>query len=144
MMNINKTLRLSRNTALLLAAASGLTYMSSCSSDVDSPNGQKPETSSVTVGNNPSSQASRITFYGNPGTRAAADFPEVGEVVSLPADLPEYNDPNAAQQDHQNENRKKDMSSKVETTRSSSSTVPPYISQAMSAPTTSMEQVQSM
>lgn len=107
MMNINKTLRLSRNTALLLAAASGLTYMSSCSSDVDSPNGQKPETSSVTVGNNPSSQASRITFYGNPGTRAAADFPEVGEVVSLPADLPEYNDPNAAQQDHQNENRKK-------------------------------------
>lgn len=75
MTNINKTLRLSRNTSLLFAAASGLLCLSACSSDVDSPNGQEiPETpvegASYTVyGANPN----RIHNFGS-NTRAAVDF----------------------------------------------------------------------
>ena len=106
-MRNNKTmLRYSRNSALLFAAASGLLYMSSCSSEVDYPKGNVTE-SSVTVGNNPASQASRVTFFGNPGTRAydAVNFPEVGEAPNIPADAPEFNTPNDAQQSQdQNKN----------------------------------------
>lgn len=105
-MRNNKTmLRYSRNSALLFAAASGLLYMSSCSSEVDYPKGNVTE-SSVTVGNNPASQASRVTFFGNPGTRAAADFPEVGKAVDLPGDIPTFSTPNEAQQSQNEEKRK--------------------------------------
>ena len=104
MRNIKTTLRASRNTALLLAAASGMVYMTSCSSDVNYPKNDVSE-SNVSVGNNPSAQAQRITFYGNPGTRAAADFPEVGSMPDMPAGAPEFNTPNEAQQS-QDESRK--------------------------------------
>lgn len=92
MRNIKQTLRYSRNSALLLAAATGLVYMTACSSDVDYKSPQKVSESNVTVGNNPSDQASRITFFGG-GTRAdetAPIFPEVGKTApeSVPAGLP--------------------------------------------------------
>lgn len=90
MRNIKQTLRYTRNSALLLAAATGLVYMTACSSDVDYKFTQKVSESNVTVGNNPSDQASRITFFGG-GTRAdEPTFPEVGMTAptKVPAGLP--------------------------------------------------------
>lgn len=74
--------------ALLLAG------MTACSDD-DMPGGNEaPDVSesTVTVGNDPAAQASRIIFYGTPGgrsTRAAdfPDFPEVGKEPTVPSDL---------------------------------------------------------
>lgn len=72
--------------ALLLAG------MTACSDD-DMPGGNENEPdvseSTVTVGNNPSEQDYRITFYGNSGSRAAADgFPEFPSVGSEPTEIP--------------------------------------------------------
>lgn len=81
--------------ALLLAG------MTACSDD-DMPGGNEaPDVSesTVTVGNDPAAQASRITFYGTPGgrsTRAAADFPEVGSEPQIPEGTPEFNTPKDA------------------------------------------------
>lgn len=87
--------------ALLLAG------MTACSDD-DMPGGNEaPDVSesTVTVGNDPAAQASRITFYGTPGgrsTRAAADFPEFPEVgekaPEIPDGTPSFDSPNAARQ----------------------------------------------
>ena len=83
--------------ALLLAG------MTACSDD-DMPGGNEaPDVSesTVTVGNDPAAQASRITFYGTPGgrsTRAAADFPEVGNEPQIPVGTPSFETPNKAQQ----------------------------------------------
>lgn len=83
MRNIKTTLRSTRNSGLLFVAASGLLYLTACSSDVlyDAPNPNIVE-SNVTIGNDPAAQAHRITFFGNTnpgtrigfGTRAATDF----------------------------------------------------------------------
>lgn len=92
--------------ALLLAG------MTACS-DENMPGGNEtPDVSesTVTVGNNPSEQAHRITFYGKPGTRsmsrAAADFPSVGSEPEIPEGCLSFDSPNAAQQS-QDESRKK-------------------------------------
>lgn len=95
MRNIKTTLRTTRNTAILVAAATGLSYLTSCTSDVNYNQPQTVSESSVTVGNDPASQASRITFFGA-GTRAdenQAKFPEVGRKApeAAPADLPVFN-----------------------------------------------------
>lgn len=71
--------------ALLLAG------MTACS-DENMPGGNEtPDVSesTVTVGNNPSEQAHRITFYGKPGTRSVTDgFPEFPSVGSEPTEIP--------------------------------------------------------
>lgn len=87
-MRNNKTmLRYSRNSALLFAAASGLAYLTACSSDVTAGGDQNiPEPSaengSYTVyGANPN----RVHNFGNEGTRAAADF-TMPECPTVPSD----------------------------------------------------------
>ena len=94
MRNIKTTLLKSSNTALLFAAASGLLYLTACSSDVNYNNpGIEVSEGNVTIGNNPNDQAGRITFYGTPGTRADEDalkgvFPEVGKTLpQIPSNL---------------------------------------------------------
>lgn len=84
--------------ALLLAG------MTACSDD-DMPGGNEtPDVSEslVTVGNDPSAQAHRITFYGKPVTRAmsraAADFPSVGSVPQIPEGCPSFDSPNDGDQ----------------------------------------------
>lgn len=75
--------------ALLLAG------MTACSEENIPGENEAPDAteSSVTVGNDPASQAGRITFYGAPGprgSRAAEDFPSVGsEPTTVPTDLKE-------------------------------------------------------
>lgn len=75
MRNFLSTLRIGRNTAMLLAAVGGLSYMASCSSDVEYSDQTTPESpttkESYTVYG---ADQSRIHNFGSEGTRAAVDF----------------------------------------------------------------------
>ncbi len=78
------------------------------SGDNETPNVSE---STITVGNDPSAQSHRITFYGKSlvrSTRTAKDFPSVGKEPEIPAISEDlyFDTPNAAQQS-QNEGRKK-------------------------------------
>lgn len=89
------------------AMAFALAFLPACSDDDDLPDkGEAPspvemETNKVTIGNDPSAQSGRITFYGESGrtSRAADNFPSIGEAPKeLPTDAPEFNSPGEAQQ----------------------------------------------
>lgn len=87
MRNIVPTLRTGRNTVMLLAAVTGLSYMASCSSEVKYDNQQVPESlttkDSYTVyGADPS----RIHNFGNYGTRSFANEITIPEKVEVPSD----------------------------------------------------------
>lgn len=94
MRNIKTMLRNSRNSALLFAAASGLLYLTACSSEVNYDGGQDvPDTPaskasfSVFSGNQ-----SRVTNYGNAATRAdeyveAAKSFEMPEIPAIPENV---------------------------------------------------------
>jgi len=91
MRNIKTTLRSTRNSGLLFVAASGLLYLTACSSDVlyDAPNENITE-SNVIIGNDPAAQAHRITFFGNQGTRGDEGFvPGASRAFKMPT-IPDF------------------------------------------------------
>lgn len=81
--------------------------MAACSDDGlitgDKPTIDPVVQDNVTFGNDPTAQASRITFYGQPAVRAAEDenafpaVPEIGQKLPTP-EGPSYDTPNQAQQ----------------------------------------------
>lgn len=86
MRNIKTTLRIARNSALLFAAASGMSYLTACQSEqvVDNPNNNIPETPSTSVSYSVfGANQSRVRNHGGTGTRAG-EYVEASKSFDMP------------------------------------------------------------
>lgn len=112
MRNIKTTLRIARNSALLFAAASGMSYLTACQSEqvVDNPNNNIPETPSTSVSYSVfGANQSRVINYGNGITRngeykTAVENFEMPESVTIPAEAKDIMAPSDPNNEYSNPN----------------------------------------
>lgn len=92
-MNIKQTLRYSRNSALLFAAATGLVYMTACSSELeyDKPDNTEINGEAINIVTDPSILSTRVINYGQGESTRAGGMDPFTMTEKVPAET-EYAD----------------------------------------------------